>query len=154
MLKHMLELLAAGHALYTWENEQLVQMNKKSIQSAINGEDFDNLLASKLKPATRATLLVQARQQQLDTKQIHFLDYKVCQELADDHQSIEIHLNQVAPIFSPKLDEYHLNQTKQAIIDVELANTHNAREQFELQSLKRRIINQKEIKQKTISKWY
>lgn len=149
MLKHMLELLAAGHALYTWENEQLVQMNKKSIQSAINGEDFDNLLASKLKPATRATLLVQARQQQLDTKQIHFLDYKVCQELADDHQSIEIHLNQVAPIFSPKLDEYHLNQTKQAIIDVELANTHNAREQFELQSLKRRIINQKEIKQKT-----
>ncbi|KTD42039.1 hypothetical protein [Legionella parisiensis] len=149
MLKHMLELLDAGHALYTWENEKLVQMNKESIQRAINGDDFDDLLASKLKPATRATLLVQAQQQQLATEQIHFLDYKVCQELVDDHQSIETHLNQVAPIFSPKLDRYHLNQTKQAIIDIELENTHNESEQFELQSLKSRIINQKEVKQKT-----
>lgn len=150
MLKHMIELLAAGHALYTWENGKLVQMSKKSIQNAINGEDFDDLLASKLKPVTRTTVLAQAQQQRLDTKQIHFLDYKVCRELVDDHQSIETQLYEVAPIFSPKLDEYHLNQTKQAIIDVEIANaTHNEREQFALQNLKRSIINQKETKQKT-----
>ncbi|HHT0592674.1 TPA: hypothetical protein ACTXXA_001640 [Legionella anisa] len=150
MLKHMLELLGAGHALYTWENGQLVQMKKKSIKSVINGENFDDLLASKLKPATRASLLEQAQRQQLDTQQIHFLDYKVCQELADDHQSMETRLNEVAPIFSPKLDEYHLNQTKQAILEVEIANPlYNESEQLELQSLKKRITSEKETKQKT-----
>ncbi|MCE0723100.1 hypothetical protein [Legionella resiliens] len=150
MLAHMIELLAAGHALYTWENGQLVQMNKKSLQNAINGEDFDDLLASKLKPATRATVLEQVQHQQLDTQQIHFLDYKVCRDLADDHQSMETQLNQVASIFSPKLDEYHLNQTKQAILEVEIANPlYTEREQLELQSLKKRIMSEKEIKQKT-----
>lgn len=150
MLEHMIGLLAAGHELYLWENGQLVKESKESLKSTIYGEDFDDLLASKLKPATRATVLAQAQHQQLDAAQIHFLDYKASQELAEDHQSLETHINQVAPIFSPNLDAYHLNQTKQVIIDVELANSeYDERARLELQKLKKSIITQKETQQKT-----
>ncbi|PWY57447.1 hypothetical protein DGG96_01655 [Legionella qingyii] len=150
MLKHMLGLLAEGHELYTWENGQLIKRDKESLKSAINGADFDDLLASKLKPANQATVLAQAQHQQLDTTQIHFLDYKFCRELTDDRESIETHLNQVAAIFSSKLDEQHLNQTKQRIIDIELANsTYDQKEQLEMQTLKKRIATQNGIKQKT-----
>ncbi|CAM2788499.1 Uncharacterised protein [Legionella steigerwaltii] len=150
LLKHMSGLLANGHALYTWENGQLVKMNKESLKNAIHGEDFDDLLASKLKPAARAAVLMQAEHQQLNTTQIHFLDYKVCQEIADDHQTLETHLNQVASIFSPKLDDYHLNQTKQAIIEIELENPeYDEDAQSALQQLKRHIITQKGTNQKT-----
>ncbi|VEB36340.1 hypothetical protein [Legionella cherrii] len=148
LLQYMNQLIAKGHALYTWENGQLVKMNKESLKSAINGEDFDDLLASKLKPATRAAVLKQAEYQQLNTAQVHFLDYKVCQKLADDHQSIEAHLN-VASIFSSKQDEYHLNQTKLALIDIEIANTQDENEQLKLQELKKRIATLNDIKHKT-----
>ncbi|KTD03973.1 hypothetical protein [Fluoribacter gormanii] len=150
MLKHMLELLAEGHELYTWENGQLIRRDKESLKNAIIGADFDDLLASKLKPANQATLLAQAQYQQLDTTQINFLDYKFCRKMADDRDSLETHLNQVAAIFSPKLDEHNLNQTKQRIIDVELANSaYDQKEQLEMQALKKRIASQNEIKQKT-----
>lgn len=150
LLRHMSGLLVHGHALYAFENGQLVKMSQETLKNAINGEDFDDLLASKLKPVTRATVLAQAKLQQLDTTQVHFLDYKICQEIADDHQTLATHLDQVAPIFSPKLDEYHLNQTKQAIIDVELENSeYGENSRLALQRLKQQIITQKEIKQRT-----
>ncbi|WP_454780621.1 hypothetical protein [Legionella sp. WA2022007384] len=150
MLKHMLKLLADGHELYCWENEQLIKKNKESLKSAINGADFDDLLASKLKPAKHGTILSQAEHQQLDSTKIHFLDYKVCRAITEDRESLETHLNQVAAIFSPKLDRYSLDQTKQTIIDVELANSaYDQKEKLQMQTLKKRIGTQNDIKQKT-----
>ncbi|KTD06158.1 hypothetical protein Lgra_2935 [Legionella gratiana] len=149
LLEHMIGLLAAGHSLYTWENRQLVKMNKESLQKAINGENFDDLLASKLMPATRTTLSQQAEQQKLDTTKVHFLDYKACQNLVNDRESLAMKLNNVAPLFATKLDDYHLGQAKQDIIDIEIANVENHEiERVELQQLKEQIAAQKNVKQK------
>ncbi|WP_454785156.1 hypothetical protein [Legionella sp. WA2024007413] len=150
ILEHMLGLLAEGHQLYTWENGQLIQKNKQSLKNAINGNDFNDLLAPKLKPANQGTILAQAQYQHFDTTKIHFLDYKVCRELADDRESFETHLDQVAAIFSPKLDVNNLNQTKETIIDVELANSaYDQKVRLEMLILKKEIATRNAIKQKT-----
>ncbi|WP_115701089.1 hypothetical protein [Legionella sainthelensi] len=150
LLEHMIDLLAAGHSLYTWENEQLVKMNKESLQNAINGEDFDDLLVSKLTPATRTVLAQQAKQQKLDTTKIQFLDYKACQNLVEDREALEVKLDNIAPLFATKLDNYHLGQTKQNIIDIEIANIENNQiELVRLQQLKERIATQMNVKQTT-----
>lgn len=150
LLEHMIDLLAAGHSLYTWENGQLVKMNKESLQKAINGEDFDDLLASKLMPATRTILAQQAKQQQLDTTKIQFLDYKACQNLVEDRETLDVKLDHVAPLFATKLDDYHLGQAKQNIIDIEIANLENNQaERAGLQQLKERIATQMNATQKT-----
>ena len=60
MLAYMINLLHQGASLYTFENEQLVEMTIASLQNVINGDDFDNLLSAKLQPATRAAILSQA----------------------------------------------------------------------------------------------
>lgn len=149
MLQYMLELMHAGHSLYTWQNGQLVQMSKNSLIKAIHGEDFDDLLASKLKPANRDMLLQQATDQQLNATQIHFLDYKACRDRVDD-QSLEKNLQEVAPIFSNNLDEVSLSQTMDSIIEMELSNPiYNERERLELEQLRKSIEIQKEIKQTT-----
>lgn len=150
LLEHMIDLLAAGHSLYTWENGQLVNMNKESLQKAINGEDFDDLLAAKLMPATRAILTQQAEQQQLDITKIQFLDYKACQNLVEDRETLEAKLDHVAPLFAAKLDDYHLGQAKQDILDVEIANVeNNPAERVGLQQLKERIAARVNVKQRT-----
>lgn len=150
LLEHMIGLLAAGNSLYTWEHGQLIRMNKDSLQKAINGEDFDDLLVSKLMPATRATLSQQAIQQKLDTARLQFLDYKACQNLVDDRESLDVKLNHVAPLFAAKLDNYHLSQAKQDILDIELANVEsNQMERVELQQLKEQVKAQQNVTQKT-----
>lgn len=150
LLEHMVGLLATGNSLYTWENGQLVKMNKESLQKALNGEDFDDLLVSKLLPATRTTLFQQAQQQKIDTSKLQFLDYQGCQKLVDDRESLEIKLNHVAPLFAAKIDDYHLAQVKQDIIDIEIVNAGNHQEErAELQHLKEHIAAQKNGSQKT-----
>lgn len=150
LLEHMIDLLAAGHSLYTWENGQLVKMNNGSLQKAINGEDFDDLLTSKLMPATRTMLAQQAKKQKLDTSKLQFLDYKACQNLVEDQEPLEVKLDHVAPLFATKLDDYHLGQAKQDIIDIEIANIENNQVELTgLQQLKVRIAEQMNAKQKT-----
>lgn len=149
MLQYMLELMHAGHSLYTWQNGQLVLMSRNSLIKAIHGEDFDDLLASKLKPANRAMLLQQATDQQLNATQFHFLDYKGCRDRVEDH-SFEKNLLEVAPIFSTNLDEVSLSQTMDSIIEMELSNPiYNERERLELEQLRKSIEMRQEIQQTT-----
>jgi hypothetical protein len=150
MLEHMTGLLSAGHSLYIWENDQLVKVDKVVLQNAIHGNDFDHLLAEQLKPTTRAALMHHAKLQSLDSTKLQFLDYKACQKLADNHESLEATLTAVSPLFSPKIDEYNLNKTKQAILDIEISNAEgDEAEQSMLKKLKERLAAQKSAQQKT-----
>lgn len=149
MINHMKGLIASGYPLYTWENGRLVKMDETSLQTAIYGEDFDNLLSAKLTLATRATVLEQAGKQNLDSAMVQFLDYKTCQQLAASDESLETILNQVAPLYAAKQDALHLHQIKQSIIDIEIANAVDDTELHELHELKERLATQNKGQQKT-----
>lgn len=142
MLEHMNSLLTKGDALYVWKDNGLVQMNQHTLATAINGEDFDDLLAAKLKPVTRNTLIQQAQKQHLERTKLHFLDYLACQQLVKGQEQFATTLNKVAPLFSSKIDACHLNQTKQEIIDIELENMPNQTLQRELEQLKGHFLEQ------------
>jgi hypothetical protein len=150
MLDHMTGLLGSGHSLYIWENGQLVKMDKIALQNAIHGNDFEHLLAAQLKPTTRTAIIHHAKLQKLDSTKIEFLDYKACQKLVDNHETLAATLTAVAPLFTPKIDEYNLNKTKQAIIDIEISNAEgDEAEQSTLKKLTECLTTQKSAQQGT-----
>ncbi|WP_010653123.1 hypothetical protein [Fluoribacter dumoffii] len=149
LLNHMNELLTVGHEVYLWKSGYLVKMDKMALKNAINGEDFDDLLSPQLKPATRTSLIEHAQQQQLDTTKLRFLDYRECRKLAGENESLETLLDHAAPLFSTQMDEYHVQQMKLEILDVEMANAQDEKEQFVMEELKKRITVLKDTKHKT-----
>ena len=125
-------------------------MTVAPLQKSINDDDFDDLLSAKLKPTTRNAIINQAKQQKIDTTKIQFIDYTAIKELTDDNEPIEISLNQVASLFASTIDEYHLNQIKQIIIDIEIENAKgDEKEQARLHIVRNKILTQKNSKQKT-----
>lgn len=143
ILEHMLQLIETGNVLYTYENDHLVEMTKESLYSAIHDLDFDDLLACKLKPATRTDIIHQAKQQKIDTSKITFLDYQAIKKLACDNEPIVVSLNQSSPLFASKMDDYHLNQAKKNIVDIEIANALGNEElQNELRNIRNNITEQ------------
>lgn len=140
MISHMSQLLAEGHQLYAWKNGKLSEMNDLTMQAAIRGEDLDEPLAMDISPEINSIILKEAKQQGLGDANIHHLDYRQCQLLCDDKQAVEACIDNAAKLFSPKLDNYHLKQTKLDIIDTELANAaDNETEQAVLLELRERI---------------
>ena len=144
MLEHMCGLIESGHALYTWELGQLIPItDTQSLRCAINGEDFDDLLSGKLRPATNTEILKQATQQKLDMDQLLILDYSTCQKIQHDPESFETQIKKVAPLIASSQNEHHLKQMYLSIIDVERENAlDNVLKQAELHALKEQLLAQ------------